>query len=80
MVNGLSNAETKLVTYLVYVLLTLLTLTTGWQAVTLNSLPDKYVRLERYNSDQNKICTDIAKVDSKLDRLLALFFIPKPSP
>ena len=71
MTKGLSGAETKLVTYLVYVLLTLLTITTGWQAVTLNSLPDKYVRLERYNSDLNK-------VERKLDRLLEVFFPPNP--
>ena len=78
MTNGLSGAETKFVTYLVYVLLTLLTITTGWQAITLNSLPDKYVRLERYTSDQNKVCTELNKVDSKLDRLLNLFIPPTP--
>ena len=78
MVSGLNNTAIRFVTYLVYILLALLTLTTGWQAVTLGNMPDKYVRLERYNSDQNKICAELTKLDTKLDRLLALFLPPKP--
>ena len=60
MTNGLSDAKVTWLTYLVYILLAFLTLITGWQQfmvaslqAEIKTLPDKYVRSERYLTDKH---------------------------
>jgi len=68
--SGLNNAQTRFLTYLVYVLLTILTIVVGWQALTISQIPDKYVRLERYICDVNDLKEDIRCLSNKIDRFL----------
>jgi len=79
----MNGKEIKLVTYLVYVLLAILTLVTGYHVValttvktemiavsaTLNTFPDKYVRLERYKTDLVRVETLLERIDGKIDVL-----------
>ena len=77
MTNGLSDKQAKTVTYLVYFLLAILTILMAWQTIVTLShgsaiacLPDKYVRLERYQSDQLAIRENQKAIMDKLDRLI----------
>jgi len=77
MTNGLSNTQIKLVTYLVYFLLAILTLVMTLNSITVSShdtaikeMPDKYVRLERYQSDQQVLKENQRAIIDKLDRLI----------
>ena len=63
MTNGLNNNRVKFLTYLVYVLLTLLTAVSIYHFTEITTLPETYVRLERY------IC-DMAKIEKQLDRII----------
>ena len=70
MTNGLDAPVVKWLTYLVYILLTVLTILTGWHTVTLSKLPDNFVRLERYQSDNARIEQGVRDINNKLDRLI----------
>lgn len=70
MTNGLSGVQTKFLTYLVYVLLALLTFATGWHFRVLSSLPHEYVRLERYLCDEERTVSTLNRMEDKLDRLI----------
>ncbi len=74
---NLPEWQTKWLTYLVFVLLTLLTGFTMYQnssiseiQSTVNSMPKEYVQLERYTADQNRQESTLDKIDRKLDRLI----------
>jgi len=71
MTNNLNESRVKWLTYLVYILLFVLTLITGWHTVALSNLPDKYVRLERYQTDAGRIESNLKAINDKLDRLIA---------
>lgn len=66
----LSTGMVKWLTYLVYIMLFILTILTSWHTVTLSALPDKYVRLERYTCDMQRIEKALSSIDTKLDRLI----------
>jgi len=77
MTNGLTSAQIKWLTYLVYFLLAVLTLITGWNTVEtrkntdrFTGLPKEYVRLERYNRDQDRLYESLNLMNRKLDRLI----------
>ena len=70
MTNGLNGNQTKFLTYLVYVLLALLTFATGWHFRVLSSLPNEYVRLERYLCDNERLEKTLETIDGKLTRLI----------
>lgn len=88
MTNGIDTGTAKWLTYLVYFLLAILTLVTAWSKVESaqnaqkildmeRSMPDKFVRLERYTSDKstlqcsiNDLLIIINKVDQKIDRAI----------
>ena len=77
MTNGLNDLQVKIVTYLVYVLLAILTLVMTFNSLTvashertINEMPDKFVRLERYQSDQQNIKENQRAIMDKLDRLI----------
>ena len=75
--DNLARREVKWLTWLVYLLLTVLAILTGWNTNRINDMPEKYVRLERYLCDVGKIektlqslGTNISKLDDKIDKLL----------
>ena len=81
MTNGLTSPAVKWLTYLVYGLLIILTIITGWNNATISKLPDNYVRLERYQSDAvridqryqsdtERIDQSLRDINNKLDRLI----------
>lgn len=80
-----SKAQVQFLKYLVWVLLTFLTVATiaNWNALgsLKEALPEKYVMLERYSADQttaDRKVDDLSertqrnfdKIDSKIDRIL----------
>jgi len=70
MTEHLDSAKVKWLTYLVYILLASLTLISGWNTTKISAMPDKYVRLERYQSDSGRIECTLRDINSKLDRLI----------
>lgn len=72
MVENFSNGEAKVLKWIVSVLILILTGTTAWNALSIANLPDKYVRLERYQCDQKDIKDALNKMDDKLDELIAI--------
>jgi hypothetical protein len=77
MTDGLSTRQVKILTFVVYILITLLTLTTGYQQTQiiaqngkLDRLPETYVALERYKCDVETLNTKLNRMDDKLDRLI----------
>ena len=70
MTKDLNGPVVKWLTYLVYILLTVLTIITGWHTATLSKLPDNYVRLERYQCDTVRIEQGIRDINLKLDKLI----------
>lgn len=70
MTENLDNATVKWLTYLVYILLVVLTLMSGWTTTKIAAMPDKYVRLERYQADSGRIECTLRDMDTKLDRLI----------
>ncbi len=74
---NLPEWQTKWLTYLVFILLTMLTGFTMYQVSsiadiqkTMNSLPKEYVQLERYTTDQTRQESTLSKIDGKLDTLI----------
>lgn len=82
----LSSKQAKWLTYLVYILIVLISGTVMFQFKLIADQdakimaieqrassyhhPEKYVTLERYSSDVMRLCTTLDKVEAKLDRLI----------
>lgn len=70
MTENLDAAKVKWLTYLVYFLLVVLTLLSGWNTTKISNLPNNYVRLERYQTDSSRIECTLGAINHKLDRLI----------
>ena len=70
MTDELSESKVKWLTYLVYILITIITIVSGWNTVNISAMPDKYVRLERYQTDSGRIECTLQSINAKLDRLI----------
>jgi len=77
MTNGLDGKQAKLLTFLIYVLLAVLTFISGWSKIEshqnaqrFQELPNEYVRLERYTCDQDRLYETLKEMNRKLDRLV----------
>ena len=57
------NGNTAWLKYVIYILIVVISAITGFHVNTIAQFPDKYVRLERYNSD-------MIRVEKKLDKIL----------
>jgi hypothetical protein len=79
--NGLNKTAVQILTWAVYALMALVSMATFYLIVEQSKMPDKYVRLERYQADTERaeatVCRLEAKfevfeekVDRKLDALL----------
>lgn len=64
---NLRSTQVKILTYLVYGLMSILTLTTAFTLYELYVMPDKYVRLERYQCDQDSVRGQLEKLIDKVD-------------
>jgi len=62
--------EVKLLRNAIYALIFILTTITGWNAVTITTLPNEYVRLERYKSDHQMNQETLKRIENKIDRLI----------
>ena len=64
----------KYLTILIYVLLSVITLLSGWNSVSLtgfkDTIPKEYVRLERYVCDTKELREQLKSIDNKLDQLI----------
>ena len=63
MTKGLNDSKVRWLTYLVYLLITVISLVTVYNTDAITSIREKYVRLSRYDTDQ-------ARIEKKLDRLI----------
>lgn len=81
MTNGLNGNQVKWLTYLIYVLLTVLTTVSAgaWVKISMveSAMPDRYVMLERYKEDQrrsacnaDRIEAHVVRIESKIDTLI----------
>ena len=70
MTEGLNTPAVRWLTFLVYGLIVVLTIMTGWHQATIGELPDNYVRLERYQSDNTRIEQGLRDINQKLDALM----------
>gem|GEM_PF-2653089 len=70
MTKGLSGTQVSVLTWLVYALITFLTIATSWQQIKLFDLPKEFVRLERYQSDGAKSQESLCRIERKLDELI----------
>jgi len=70
MENGFNNAKVQWLTYLVYILLVVLTIISGWNTSSIQSIRDTYVPTERYLTDQVRLDTALNRINGKLDRLI----------
>jgi hypothetical protein len=72
--NTLSTAQVKFLQWLIGILLVVLTTTGAWSMREIyklkSDLPEKYVLLERYTVDQNRVGNSLDRIDAKLDRLI----------
>ena len=60
----------KFLGFIVTILLIIISGITGWHTTILASLPNNYVRLERYNCDETKQQTTLQRIETKLDTLI----------
>jgi len=67
MTNGLNNESVKILTWVVYALILILTGATSYLMVAQAQMSDKYVRLERYQSDTQRIESSACRLESKFD-------------
>ena len=70
MTKGLNGNQIRWVTYLVYILLSVITLITAFHAYQISTLPDKYVRLERYKSDVDQMIKQQERIADRIDKIL----------
>lgn len=56
-------------TYLVYILLSFLTLTSVFNSMEIKEVKKDYVTIERYKCDTDRIYTELSKISLKLDGL-----------
>ena len=55
--------------YVVYILLALITIGTGYQFSVMASLPDKYVRIQEYTYDRDHTDKALDKIQESIDRV-----------
>ena len=72
-----SNGQSKWLTYLVFILLSFLTVVMAMGRIEISDhsralldMPSTYVRLERYRSDLQDLKSYQVRIESKLDRLI----------
>lgn len=70
MTNGLSNTQVKILTFLVYALIFVLSFITGWHQIKIDSFGDDYVRLEQYRNDCGVRERKLDRIENKLDQLI----------
>lgn len=70
MTQGLNQTQTKILTWVVYALIFILTGVTAWQQVKFVNLSNEYVRLERYKADSVRTDSTLCRIENKLDKLL----------
>lgn len=79
MTNGLTNTQIKILTWVVWALLFLLSGIVAWVAVQQFNMSNQYVRLERYKSDKvsMQLTLDEIREDTRdMRRLLEKIFYP----
>ena len=69
MTDGLNETQTKILTWVVYALLTVLTTVVGWQQIKLTNLSSEFVRLERYKTDENRIQQYLCRIETTLNEI-----------
>ncbi len=74
MTKGLNPTEARVLTYALYTVLFVLTGIIAWLSVEVHGMPEKYVRLERYQSDTAKVEKQLDSIDSKLDQIIRRYW------
>ena len=67
MVTGLNDEAVRILTWVVYALILVLSGATSYLLVSHAQMSDKYVRLERYQSDTRRIESAACRLESKFD-------------
>jgi hypothetical protein len=70
MTDGLNGRQVRFLTYLIYVLISVVAAATSYNFWKIAEFPEKYLLLERYSCDQQRIESSLHKIDTKLDRMI----------
>jgi len=67
MTDGLTGTQTKILTWVIYALMTILSIATAYLIVEQAKMSEKYVRLERYQADTKRIEDSACRLEEKLE-------------
>ena len=65
--NGLNKTAVQILTWVVYALMVIISIATFYLIVEQAKMPDKYVRLERYQADTERIENTACRLEAKFD-------------
>ena len=68
MTGGLSEEAVRILTWVIYMLILILTGATSYLIIQNSTLPDRYVRLERYQADNRRIEATTSRIETKFDK------------
>jgi hypothetical protein len=69
MTNGLSNIQTQVLTWLVYALITFLTVCSGYFFIELGQIKKEYVTLDQYRVDERRSGDALCRLEEKIESL-----------
>lgn len=70
MTDNLNSTQVKILTWVIYALMALLTVATTYLMIENAHLSDKYVRLERYKADSTRTESTLCRIENKLDKII----------
>jgi hypothetical protein len=68
MTGGLNEEAVRILTWVVYALMLILTVATSYLIVQNSTLPKRYVRLERYQADTHRVEATTHRIEVKFDK------------
>jgi hypothetical protein len=69
MTNGLSKTQTQVLTWLVYLLITFLTICSGYFFLELSQIKQDYVTIEQYRVDEKRSEDSFCRLEEKIESM-----------
>jgi hypothetical protein len=69
MTDGLSKTQTQVLTWLVYLLITFLTVCSGYFFIELSQVKKDYVTIEQYRVDEKRSSDSFCRLEEKIESL-----------
>lgn len=68
MTDGLGKTQTQVLTWLVYLLITFLTICSGYFFIELGQIKKEYVTMEQYRVDEKQVNDTMCRLEAKIDQ------------